>query len=54
MQLARDLHNTWIMFDHVKYVDDWPIMAYHVYHPTYCKVMTVIICDMQSEDIKVQ
>ncbi len=29
-------------------------MAYHVYDPTYCKVMTIVICDMQFKDIKAQ
>jgi hypothetical protein len=31
MQLARDLQNVWIMFDHVKHVAIWTIMACHVY-----------------------
>jgi hypothetical protein len=29
-------------------------MVCHVYDATYCKVMTITICDMQSEDTKVQ
>ncbi len=29
-------------------------MACHVYDLIYCKVMTIVICDMQSKDIKVQ
>jgi hypothetical protein len=29
-------------------------MACHVYDVAYCKVMTITICDMQSEDTKVQ
>jgi len=31
MQLAGDLQNVWIMFDHVKHVVIWIIMACHVY-----------------------
>ncbi len=46
MQPARDLQNTWIMFDHVKCVVGWTIMACHVYDPMYCKVLTISICDM--------
>ncbi len=53
MQLARDLQNGWIMFDHVKRVASWIIMACHVYDLVYCKVMTIVICDMQSDDTKV-
>jgi hypothetical protein len=29
-------------------------MACHVYDATYCKVMTIALCYMQSEDTKVQ
>jgi len=29
-------------------------MACHVYDPIYCKVMTIVICDMQSRGIKTQ
>jgi hypothetical protein len=54
MQPTRDLQNPWIMFDHVKRVVDWTTMACHVYNPASCKVMTITICDMQSEDTKAQ
>jgi hypothetical protein len=42
------------MFDHVKYVKHWTTMACHVYDSPYCQVMTIAICDMQSEDVAVQ
>jgi len=42
------------MFDHAKCVVGWTTMACHVYDLIYCKVMTIMICDMQSKDIKVQ
>jgi hypothetical protein len=29
-------------------------MAYHVYDPIYCKVMMIMICDMQFENTEVQ
>jgi hypothetical protein len=29
-------------------------MACHVYDPTYCKMMTIVICDMQSMDNEAQ
>jgi hypothetical protein len=47
MQLRGDLQNDWIMFDHVKCVAGWTTMACHVYDHTYCKMMTIMICDMQ-------
>jgi len=40
----------WIMFDHVKHLEDWTTFAYHVYDPFYYKVMVIAICDMQFED----
>jgi hypothetical protein len=42
------------MFDHVKRVKDWTTMGVHVYDPEYCKVMTIAICDMQSESSDAQ
>ena len=54
MQPRGDLENAWLMFDHVKCVQEWTTMACHVYNATYCKVMTIAVCDMQSEDTKVQ
>jgi hypothetical protein len=54
MQLGRDLENAWLIFDHVERVQEWTTMACHVYDATYCKVMTIAVCDMQSEDTKVQ
>jgi hypothetical protein len=47
MQPGGNLENSWIMFDHVKCITNWTMMACHVYDLTYCKVMTIIICDMQ-------
>jgi hypothetical protein len=54
MQPRGDLKNAWLMFDHVKRVKEWTTMACHVYDAAYCKVMTIAVCDMQSEDTKVQ
>jgi len=42
------------MFDHVKRVVGWTTMACHVYNLAYCKMMTIVICDTQSKDIKAQ
>jgi hypothetical protein len=50
MQPGGDLENTWLMFDHVKRVKEWTTMVCHVYDAAYCKVMTIAVCDMQSED----
>jgi hypothetical protein len=49
MQPGGNLENVWLMFDHVKRVQEWTTMACHIYDATYCKVMTIAICDMQLE-----
>jgi hypothetical protein len=42
------------MFDHIKHVQAWTTMAFHMYDARYCKVMTFAVCDMQHEDMVVQ
>jgi hypothetical protein len=42
------------MFDHVKRVKGWTTMACHVYDSAYCRVMTIAVCDMQSENVTAQ
>ncbi len=54
MYLEGDLENSRIMFDHVKWVIGWTTMVCHVYDSRYCKMMTIIVCDMQSKDTKAQ
>jgi hypothetical protein len=54
MQLGGDLQDVWIMFDHVKRIKKWTTMACHVYDSTYCRVMTIAICDMQLVDAAAQ
>jgi hypothetical protein len=54
MQLGGDLENEWVMFDHVKRVKDWTTMGIHVYDLDYRKVMTIVVCDMQSETADAQ
>jgi hypothetical protein len=54
MQPRGDLENAWLMFDYVKRVQEWTTMVCRVYDAAYCKVMTIAVCDMQSEDTKVQ
>ena len=54
MQPGGDLQNSWLMFDHVKRVKEWTTMASHGYDPEYCRVMTIAVCDMQSEDVESQ
>jgi hypothetical protein len=51
MQPGGDLQNCWLMFSHVKHVEEWTTMACHVYDLVYCKVFTVVIYGMQSESI---
>jgi hypothetical protein len=43
MQLGYELQNAWMMFDHIKHVQGWTTMAYHIYDRAYCKVMMIII-----------
>jgi hypothetical protein len=50
MQPGGDLEHAWIMFDHVKRIKNWTTMACHVYDSAYCRVMTIVLCDIQSED----
>ena len=50
MQPGGDLEHAWIMFDHVKRVKSWTTMACHVYDSAYCQVMTIAVCNMQSEN----
>jgi hypothetical protein len=54
MQPGEDLQNAWMMFDHVKWVRQWTTMACHVYDSTYCRIMTIASCDMQSDDCDAQ
>ena len=54
MQPDGDLCNAWLMFDHVKRVKGWTTMACHMYDASYCHVMTIAVCDMQSEDVQTQ
>jgi hypothetical protein len=54
MQPTGDLELSWMMFDHVRRVRNWTTMACHVYDSTYCRVMTIACCDMQSEDAEAQ
>jgi hypothetical protein len=46
MQPGDNLQNVWMMFNHVKHVKGWTTMANHIYNPIYCKVMTIMVCDM--------
>ena len=50
MQVGNDLQDAWMMFDHIKQVKVWTTMACHVYDSKYCRVMSIVVCDMQSED----
>jgi hypothetical protein len=43
-----------MMFDHVKRVRQWTTMACHMYDSTYCRVITIASCDMQSKDCDAQ
>lgn len=54
MQPGGDLENEWVMFDHVKRVKEWSTLGIHVYDPDYRKVMTIAVCDMQSESAEAQ
>ena len=44
------MKHSWIVFDHIKHLKDWTILACHVYDNKYCKVLPIACCDMQSKD----
>ena len=50
MQLSNNLEYAWIMSDHVKCINGWMIMAYHIYDCTYQWVMTIACYDFQFKD----
>jgi len=54
MQPGGDFQNAWVMFDYTRRMKDWSTMACHVYDTEYKKVMTIAICNMESEDTEVQ
>jgi hypothetical protein len=54
MQPGGDLEDAWIKIDHIKCVKYWTTMAYYVYDSAYCRVMTIAVCGMQSEDAAAQ
>jgi hypothetical protein len=54
MQPGGDLQNCWLMFDHVKCVQEWTTVACHVYDLMYCKMFTIAIYNMQSKSTKAQ
>ena len=54
MQPGGNLQDSWLMFNHVKRMNNWTTMACHIYDSQYYRVMTVAVCDMQSEDCEAQ
>jgi hypothetical protein len=54
MQHGGDLESAWMMFNHVKRVKGWTTMACHVYGLIYCKIMTLVVCDMKLKSTKPQ
>ena len=54
MQPGGDLELAWIMFVHVKQVVGWTSLGAHVYDRVYCKVMTIVVCDMMCEMVEAQ
>ncbi len=53
IQPKGNLETCWFMFDHIKHVG-WMGPTSHMYDPIYYKMMTIVMCDMQSKDIEVQ
>ncbi len=54
MQPCGDLKNAWIIFDHVKHVIGWTVVACHIYDSIYYKVMIITIYDIQSKSMEVE
>jgi hypothetical protein len=53
MQPSGNLETCWLMFDHIKHVG-WMAPTCHMYDLIYYKMMTIVVCDMQSKDIEIQ
>ena len=51
MQVERNMENSRIMFDHVKRMREWTILACHVYDSKYRKVLTIACCDMPKSEL---
>ena len=41
MHAGGDIENLWTMFDHVKRLKDWTILACLVYNCKYCKMLMI-------------
>ncbi len=54
IQLSGKLQTVWIIFYHVKHMEGWTTFAFYVYDILYCKVMTIVICDMQFKVMEAQ
>lgn len=50
IHVGGDMKKSWIMFDHVKQLKDWTMVACHVYDSKYYKALTIVCCDMQFEN----
>ena len=46
MQPGGDLEYEWVMYDHLKRMEDWTTTDIHIYDPKFRKVVTIAVCDM--------
>jgi hypothetical protein len=53
MQPRANFETCWLMFDRIKHVG-WMALTCHMYDLVYYKMMMIVMCDMQLEDIEVQ
>ena len=53
MQRGGDMEVFWMMFDHIKHLHNYTMIAYHVYDNKHCKVSAIACCDMQLEDAQI-
>lgn len=54
MQSSGGLESAQNIFGSMKQVKKWMTMTCHIYDSTYCHVMTITVCDMQSKDAAAQ
>ena len=54
MQPGGDLALQFVMFDHVKQINEWTTLRVYVYNPIHYKIMTICVCDMKSESAEHQ
>ena len=54
MQVGGNMEKLFMIFDHVKCLNNTTIQTCHMYDNKYCKVLTITCCDIHSKDNTIQ